>query len=146
MVLGSIFDRHIHSRLDAKPMKTRSRLCRELQNLFGLGNDKGPQAPENHAHAMALHFLYYNFMRIHRTLKVTPAMAARVTDRLGKSPTLFQYWRHGNQPVLMRPIKSHVFLSVRPSGVSKSIAEIINSNRGILLRISSDSMLSSLSL
>jgi hypothetical protein len=82
MVLGSIFDRHIHSRLDAKPMKTRSRLCRELQNLFGLGNDKGPQAPENHAHAMALHFLYYNFMRIHRTLKVTPAVAARVTDRL----------------------------------------------------------------
>jgi hypothetical protein len=31
---------------------------------------------------MALHFLYYNFVRIHRTLKVTPAMAAGVTDRL----------------------------------------------------------------
>ena len=27
---------------------------------------------ENHAHAMALHFLYYNFVRIHQTLKVTP--------------------------------------------------------------------------
>jgi hypothetical protein len=37
---------------------------------------------ENHAHAMALHFLYYNFVRIHKTLKVTPAMAAGVTDRL----------------------------------------------------------------
>jgi hypothetical protein len=37
---------------------------------------------ENHAHAMALHFLYYNFVRIHQTFKVTPAMAARVTDRL----------------------------------------------------------------
>jgi hypothetical protein len=37
---------------------------------------------ENHAHAMALHFLYYNFVRIHKTLKVTPAMAAAVTDRL----------------------------------------------------------------
>ena len=36
----------------------------------------------NHAHAMALHFLYYNFVRIHKTLKVTPAMAAGVTDRL----------------------------------------------------------------
>ena len=31
---------------------------------------------------MALHFLYYNFVRIHKTLKVTPAMAAGVTDRL----------------------------------------------------------------
>ena len=37
---------------------------------------------ENHAHAMALHFLYYNFVRIHKTLKMTPAMAAGVTDRL----------------------------------------------------------------
>ena len=31
---------------------------------------------------MALHFLYYNFVRIHKTLKVTPAMAAGITDRL----------------------------------------------------------------
>lgn len=37
---------------------------------------------ENHAHAVALHFMYYNFCRIHQTLKVTPAMEAGVTDRL----------------------------------------------------------------
>ena len=37
---------------------------------------------ENHAHAMALHFLCYNFVRIHKTLRMTPAMAAGVTDRL----------------------------------------------------------------
>jgi IS1 family transposase len=37
---------------------------------------------ENHAHAVALHFMYYNFVRIHQTLKVTPAMAAGVTDKL----------------------------------------------------------------
>jgi hypothetical protein len=29
-----------------------------------------------------LHFMYYNFVRIHKTLRRTPAMAARVTDRL----------------------------------------------------------------
>ncbi len=34
------------------------------------------------AHAVALHFMYYNFCRIHKTLRVTPTMAARVTDRL----------------------------------------------------------------
>jgi IS1 family transposase len=32
--------------------------------------------------ALALHFAYYNFCRIHRTLRVTPAMAAGVTDRV----------------------------------------------------------------
>lgn len=37
---------------------------------------------ENHAHSVALHFMYYNFCRIHQTLKVTPAMEAGVTDRL----------------------------------------------------------------
>ena len=31
---------------------------------------------------MALHFLYYNFVRIHKTLRTSPAMAADVTDRL----------------------------------------------------------------
>jgi len=37
---------------------------------------------ENHSYAVALHFMYYNFVRIHSTLKITPAMAADVTDRL----------------------------------------------------------------
>lgn len=37
---------------------------------------------ENHAHAMALHFMYYNFVRIHKTLRTTPAMAAGVSKRL----------------------------------------------------------------
>jgi IS1 family transposase len=37
---------------------------------------------ENHACAVALHSMYYNFVRLHQTLKVSPAMAAGVTDRL----------------------------------------------------------------
>lgn len=37
---------------------------------------------ENHAHAVALHFMHYNFCRIHQTLQVTPAMEAGVTNRL----------------------------------------------------------------
>jgi hypothetical protein len=37
---------------------------------------------ENHSYAVALHAMYYNFVRIHQTLKVTPAMAAGVTTRL----------------------------------------------------------------
>src|SRR5205823_4534551 len=37
---------------------------------------------ENHAYAVSLHAMFYNFVRIHQTLKVTPAMAAGVTERL----------------------------------------------------------------
>lgn len=37
---------------------------------------------ENHAHAVALHFLHYNFARIHTTLRVTPAMAAGIADHV----------------------------------------------------------------
>ena len=37
---------------------------------------------ENHRHALALFFMYYNFARIHQTLRVTPAMEAGVADHL----------------------------------------------------------------
>ncbi len=37
---------------------------------------------ENHAYAVALHMMYYNFVRIHSTLRMAPAMAAGVSDRL----------------------------------------------------------------
>ncbi|HWS73382.1 MAG TPA: IS1 family transposase, partial [Thermoanaerobaculia bacterium] len=37
---------------------------------------------ENHCHAIALHMMHYNFVRIHQTIRCTPAMEAGVTDRL----------------------------------------------------------------
>lgn len=37
---------------------------------------------DNHIHALALYFAFYNFCRIHKSLRVTPAMAAGITDRL----------------------------------------------------------------
>lgn len=37
---------------------------------------------ENHAFAVALHMMYYNFVRIHSKLRMSPAMAAGVSDRL----------------------------------------------------------------
>ena len=39
---------------------------------------------ESHAHAMSVYFMHYNFVRIHQTLRVTPAMAAGITDKLWK--------------------------------------------------------------
>ncbi len=36
---------------------------------------------ENHSYAIALHFVYFNFVKIHSTLRITPAMAAGLTKR-----------------------------------------------------------------
>jgi len=37
---------------------------------------------ENHCHAVALHFMHYNFCRIHQSLRCTPAMEAQITDHV----------------------------------------------------------------
>ncbi|GFO82713.1 MAG: transposase [Methyloceanibacter sp.] len=56
-------------------IRMHSRRMTRLTNAFS-------KKVQNHAHAMALHFMYYNFVRIHKTLRTTPAMAAGVTTRL----------------------------------------------------------------
>lgn len=37
---------------------------------------------ENHIHALALYFVFYNLCRVHKTLRVTPGMEAGITDRV----------------------------------------------------------------
>jgi len=56
-------------------IRMHSRRMTRLTNAFS-------KNVANHDHAMALHFMYYNFVRIHKTLRTTPAMAAGVTKRL----------------------------------------------------------------
>jgi hypothetical protein len=45
---------------------------------------------ENHALSVALHYMHYNFCRIHKTLRITLAMAAGVTDRLWEIDDIVQ--------------------------------------------------------
>ena len=45
---------------------------------------------ENHACAVALHAMYYNFVRQHQTLRMSPAMAAGVTSRLWNTTDLVE--------------------------------------------------------
>ena len=55
---------------------------------------------ENHAHNVALFTTYYNFVRIHKTLRVTPAMAAGVTDKLweiGDIVNVLERWEFARQ-------------------------------------------------
>lgn len=53
---------------------------------------------ENHVNAIALHFAYYNFVRIHKTLRMTPAMAAGVTDRLWEMSDLMDVVAAADEP------------------------------------------------
>jgi len=41
-----------------------------------------PKKAENHAAAVALHFVHYNFARVRKTLRITPAMAAGISDHV----------------------------------------------------------------
>ena len=53
---------------------------------------------ENHCHAVALFTTYYNSIRIRQTLKVSPAMAAGVTDKLweiGDIVSVLEAWEFG---------------------------------------------------
>lgn len=69
-------------------IRMHSRRMTRLTNAFS-------KKVENHAHAMALHFLYYNFVRVHKTLRMSPAMAAGVTKRLWEMSdvvTMLEAW------------------------------------------------------
>lgn len=56
-------------------MRMHMRRFTRLTNAFS-------KKVENHSYAVALHFMYYNYVKVHQTLKVTPAMEAGLTDRL----------------------------------------------------------------
>jgi IS1 family transposase len=77
-VEGNPDPRHISTSFSERSnltIRMHTRRFTRLTNAFS-------KKVENHAHAVALHMMYYNFVRIHNTLKRTPAMAAGVTDRL----------------------------------------------------------------
>ena len=56
-------------------MRMHMRRFTRLTNAFS-------EKVENHAYAVALHYMYYNFVRLHGKVRVTPAMQAGLTDRL----------------------------------------------------------------
>ncbi len=56
-------------------MRMQMRRFTRLTNAFS-------KKVDNHAHAVSLHFMWYNFGRVHQTLRCTPAMRAGVTDHV----------------------------------------------------------------
>lgn len=62
---------------------------------------------EQHANAVSLHFMYYNFVKIHSSLRVTPAMAAGVTDKLWEVSDIVALIeeKEAKKPVVRGPYK-----------------------------------------
>lgn len=60
---------------------------------------------ENHAHAVALHFMYYNFGRVHKSLRVTPAMEASITDHVWTLQEIAELTDINYQPKKRGPYK-----------------------------------------
>jgi hypothetical protein len=56
-------------------MRIQMRRFTRLTNAFS-------KKVENHAHAIAIHYMHYNFCRVHQTLRVTPAMEAGLSDHV----------------------------------------------------------------
>ena len=62
-------------------MAQMRRECRPYRRFTRLTNAFSKKV-ENHAAAVALYFTYYNFCRVHQTLRVTPAMEAGLADHI----------------------------------------------------------------
>lgn len=77
-VEGSPDMAHVSTSFAERQNKTMRMHMRRFTRL----TDGFSKKVENHAYAVALHMMYYNFVRLHTTLRTTPAMAAGVTSRL----------------------------------------------------------------
>jgi IS1 family transposase len=78
VITGMPADRDIStSYVERHNLTTRMSLRRftRLTNAFS-------KKLENHCHALALYFVWYNYVRLHKTLRMTPAMASGLTDTL----------------------------------------------------------------
>ena len=78
VVIGNPDRKHISTSYAERQNLTMRMSMRRFTRL----TDGFSKKVENLAHAVSLHFMYYNFARIHRSLRVTPAMEAGVTNQL----------------------------------------------------------------
>ena len=78
VVSGDPDPKHISTSYVERQNLTMRMLMRRFTRLTNAFSKK----VDNHRHAVALHFMYYNFCRVHQTLRVTPAMEVGLTDHL----------------------------------------------------------------
>lgn len=77
-VQGKPDKRHISTSFSERQNLTMRMSMRRFTRLTNAFSKK----LENHMHAISLHYMYYNFGRIHQSLRVTPAMEAGISDHV----------------------------------------------------------------
>ncbi len=77
-VLGDPDPKHVSTSFVERQNLTMRMSMRRFTRLTNAFSKK----IENHAAAVALHFIHYNFARVHKTLRITPAMAAGISDHV----------------------------------------------------------------
>jgi hypothetical protein len=71
-----------HSHVSTSYAERQNLTIRMSMRRFTRLTNRFSKKLENHAHALVLYFMYYNFCRIHQTLRVTPAMEAGISDHV----------------------------------------------------------------
>ena len=81
-------------RRPSRPEARQHQLCRAAEPHDAHGHasvhaadERFQKKAEDHAHSVAIYTMHYNFVRIHQTLRCTPAMAAGVTKKLWEPET-----------------------------------------------------------
>ena len=77
-VSGSPDPKHVSTSFVERQNLTMQMSMRRFTRLTNVFSKK----VENHAAAVALHFIHYNFAQIHKTLRITPAMASGISDHI----------------------------------------------------------------
>ena len=77
-ITGNPDERHISTSFVERQNLTMRMSMRRFTRLTNAFSKK----LDNHKAAVALYFMWYNFARIHQTLRVTPAMEAGISDHV----------------------------------------------------------------
>jgi IS1 family transposase len=90
-------------------MRMHNRRFTRLTNAFS-------KKIENHVYAVALHFTYYNFVKMHKTLRCSPAMAAGISSRLWEISDIVALVEKAEAPQV--PVKRGPYKPRQPKEIS----------------------------
>jgi len=81
-VKGTVCGNPIHNIFPRATLSARILACAWASRRFTRLTNGFSKKAANHEYALAIYYMHYNFGRIHKTLRVTPAMEAKISDHV----------------------------------------------------------------